>query len=336
MQWIQKIKRLKNTEPNIEKTVKNLKKAGIISIAIGLWNFILPLLESDFSKEPFNLSASYPITAIILSIIVSIPFFYASKLLKERNIFGKIIAKLSIIIAGIATVAMFSFVFQGFPLENFGPIGIIFPIIAVVQFLLPAYYSYAYINRITIEPKQVKEIYNEIKATESFKTKSKYVDSFSPLGLPFTFFVILGGGMLFIQIFMRFTDESLMPVVFIPFFASVFIVPMIFNNRTSPFEEGREMISSHICSGQIGFFQGSAPFFKLVVYKDSIEVRVFFHRYWLPFAEVDEISSKRNRMTIISDLPDVPESIMLGIKSDVHETIVGLHNNQTKDSDDRS
>ncbi len=64
-----------------------------------------------------------------------------------------------------------------------------------------------------------------------------------------------------------------------------------YNYRASPFQHNRRLRAAFTGGGSIFLFKflfnGSWPFFRLMVYEDALEVRVMFHRFLVPFGKMD-------------------------------------------------
>ena len=60
-------------------------------------------------------------------------------------------------------------------------------------------------------------------------------------------------------------------------------------------------------------FHGTWPFFRLMIYKDGIEIRVMFHRFFIPYNKMDDLPGKigffSRGILIKSNLPDVASGI---------------------------
>ncbi len=60
----------------------------------------------------------------------------------------------------------------------------------------------------------------------------------------------------------------------------------------SPFQEGRQAGASFTGGGPISLFGGTWPFSRLLVYRDGLEVRLLFHRFFVPYEAMDEIPER--------------------------------------------
>ena len=100
---------------------------------------------------------------------------------------------------------------------------------------------------------------------------------------------------------------------FLPAFFIMFFGPIIYNTFPSSFQKERSIVRSFTGGGSISLFHGYWPFFKLMVYHDGLEVRAMFHRYFIPYENMDDIPGKvgffNRGLLIKSNLPDVPSGI---------------------------
>jgi hypothetical protein len=100
---------------------------------------------------------------------------------------------------------------------------------------------------------------------------------------------------------------------FMPVFLFIFLGPVAYNFVPSPFQRERSLIASHTSGGSIFLFSGTWPFFRLMIYADGIEVRVMFHRFFIPYDKMDDLPEKlgffSRGLLIKSNLPGVPSGI---------------------------
>ena len=100
---------------------------------------------------------------------------------------------------------------------------------------------------------------------------------------------------------------------FLPVFILVFFSPILYNRVASPFEQERPLVASYTGGGSTFLLNASWPFFRLLVYNDGVEIRVIFHRFFIPYDRMEDLPAKLGffSMGILfrSDLPGVPSSI---------------------------
>ncbi len=98
-----------------------------------------------------------------------------------------------------------------------------------------------------------------------------------------------------------------------PIFVLIFFGPVVYNYIPSRFQRERSVVASYTGGGSILLFRGSWPFFRLMVYEDGVEVRVEFHRFFIPYNEMADLPNKigffSRGVLIKSDLPGVPSGI---------------------------
>jgi len=239
---------------------------------------------------------------------------------------GKKTGQIAIILLVAIIVGFMFFVFptKAIPLQDktFTMFFLLFATIFATQFALPAYFGMRYLSRLPAKreysgiPYQSANISmsaeNDISREHSMP-KVSYKDALLPFGVIGTFALLLAVPMLIIFIGGKYTGQEVMPLLFGPFFLFIFLGLIIYNNIPSSFQKKRDIVASFTGGGSIFLFHGSWPFFKLIVYKDGLEVRAMFHRFFIPYDKMDDIPDKVgfiNRGILIkSDLPDVPSGI---------------------------
>lgn len=342
MDYFDLIKELRKGEPNIKKAEKAMKTLGWICFFGAIWNFIVPLLAPS-EKNFFNFPKSYPIVALVSLSIVGILFFFSSRGIRQRAQWGVWTAQIAIILVLAIMVAFVIVCFFSF--RDFLPEDSTFLIIMAIvftlvfgQFLILGFFGIQYLGRLPVKETTVSDkrfgIYNEVddnitevKSSVPWQAQT-YKDALFPFGIGGTFALLVAGLLIMVFAAGKYFGEPMMTAIFLPGFAFIFLGPMVYNKLPSPFEKDRELIASYTGGGSIAFFRGSWPFFKLIVYKDGLEVRVMFHRFFIPFEHMEDIPEKlgffSRGIPIKSDLPDVPSSIRFmpfGMKK-VNQTII--------------
>lgn len=342
MDYFDFLKELRRGKPSIKKAEKAMKIIGWICIFGAVWNFVLPLITS-FEKSPFNLPESYPLTALISLSIVGILFLISSRGIRQKARWGVQVAQVSIILViGIIILFGVGFIFL---FKDFFPEDTTFRIISAIifmlvfgQFLILAFFGLKYLGRLPVEETDISEIRfgidyqvdGEVSETKSLSSGEvqTYKDALFPFGIGGTFVLLVGGLLITVFTVGKYLGESMMPVIFLAGFAIAFLGPMIYNILPSPFEKNRQFIASYTGGGSVFLFGGTWPFFRLIVYEDGLEVRVMFHRFFIPYEHMEDIPEKvgffSRGILIKSDLPGVPSGIRFmafGMKNAV-QTII--------------
>jgi hypothetical protein len=114
--------------------------------------------------------------------------------------------------------------------------------------------------------------------------------------------------------------------------------PIIYNKRASRFE--RERTPLEIIE-HFGIIQGlRGAFIRLLLYEEGLEIRAFYHRYYIPFDKIDGVSIERllfgKRINIKTGITGVPEYLTLPDKqlSDLAHIIQTRIRNSKANSDD--
>jgi len=327
MDYFDFVKELRRGKPSKKKAEKAMKIIGWICIFGAVWNFVLPLI-APFEKFPFNLPESYPLAALISLSIVGILFLISSRGIRQKKRWGVQAAQISIILV-LGIMILFGVVCI-FLLKDFLPEDTIFLIISAIiftlvfgQFLILAFFGLQYLGRLPVKETDISEIRfgieyqvdDKVSETNSFISGQvhTYKDALFPFGIGGTFVLLVGGLLITVFTVGKYLGESMMSVIFLAGFAFAFFGPMIYNRLPSPFEKNRQFIASYTGGGSVLLFHGTWPFFRLIVYEDGLEVRVMFHRFFIPYEHMEDIPEKvgffSRGILIKSNLPGVPSGI---------------------------
>jgi hypothetical protein len=321
MDFFDIIKELRKGDPDINKAGKAMKVLGWICVVGAIWNFAIYYL-APFDKIPFNLPPSYPYLALISLLFLGGLFLYSSQAIKKMNPMGKNIGQAAII---LMIALLISVIFFMFPMDVFpdkGPFPIFFMIMIAIffaQFGIPAYYGVRYLGRLPVkneksnfEPEIVVKAWDEISYGNSI-SQTNYKDALFPFGILGTFSLLIAVPLIAFFAIERFGDLNEMAFLFVPTFLFIFLTPVAYNFFPSSFQKERSPIASFSGGGSIFLFHGSWPFFRLIVYNDGLEIRVIFHRFFIPYDKMEDLPEKvgffSRGILIKSNLPGVPSGI---------------------------
>lgn len=325
MDYFDLIKELWKGKPDPKKAEKAIKVLGWICIFAAVWNFVLYYI-GPFEKSPFNLPPSYPYLALISLLLIGTLFLRSGRGIKERELYGKRSGQLAVVLLLALIIAFTFFVFSGkaVPLKDSG-ISIIFSIFSVLflgQFVLPAYFGLRYLGRLPVKDNiyvgaefkyEDLSVADEKIGRESFLPQTKYKEALLPFGVFGTSAFVIGIPLLAIFILQKYFGPAAAACVFFPILILIFFGSVVYNYVPSCFQRERSVVASYTGGGSILLFHGSWPFFRLIVYEDGVEVRVEFHRFFIPYDKMGAIPSKigffNRGLLIQSDLPGVPSSI---------------------------
>lgn len=93
----------------------------------------------------------------------------------------------------------------------------------------------------------------------------------------------------------------------------IVVGPIIYNKRVSRFERERTPLK---IIDHFGIIQGlRGAFIRLLLYEEGLEMRAFYHRYYIPFDKIDSVSIERllfgKRINIKTTIMGVPEFLTL-------------------------
>jgi hypothetical protein len=318
------IRELKNGEPDVRKSSTVLKAVGWLCVVAGPWNFILPQIPL-FKESPLHISDVFCFWALVSFPALGVLFLVAARGVSRMAAWGKKTGQAAVLLLMADIVVLVPMALAGLPSPPFPSGGFKFVIylfmaVGFAQFGFPVYYGYRYLGRLPANDGQANTIFPTPERTaiqtRSFSKAQKYKDSPSPFGLIGTFLVMMAILFLIFGITVSMISSGSHPKnVFWPIpcaFAFFFLGPSLFNFRTSPFQKNRRLITAFTGGGSIFLFNGSWPFFRLLVYEDALEVRIMFQRYLIPYAEMGDFPSRADffsGLCIQSNLPDVPSRI---------------------------
>lgn len=147
--------------------------------------------------------------------------------------------------------------------------------------------------------------------------KNEYSDSLIPFGIGTSFFLLLillmsaGAGVGYLL-----RDYPVFPqaggIILFIIFVTLVLLPVLYNKKKSPFEGSRTVLARYDGIGTIGGLRGAL--FRILLYEDGIEVRAFYHRYYIPFEKIKKIAtahgSAGKRLIIETGIAGVPDSIV--------------------------
>lgn len=328
MSFFDLLNELRKSKPNLKKAIKAMKVLGWICFAGSVWNLLLPNLIPS-GKFQFALPPVQQIGFLASLVAIGVLFMASARGLRRNAPWG--------IIAGQIAIAAMLIEITCIPLlmlnSNDGffrdPIFMVFGgvafSIAFFQFAIPGYFGIRYLGRLELKPvalsertfgddskpaDRVREA--DVDSVEAIEA-AKYRDALLPLGVMGTFALMVSSLLIAVFAVQKYLGENAMAYVFLPGFALVFFGPMIFNRIPSPFQKDRQVIRSFTGGGSLFLFQGSWPFFRLLVYSDGLEVRVMLHRFFIPYDKMggfpDKLGFFNLGLCIKSDLPGVPSNI---------------------------
>lgn len=229
-----------------------------------------------------------------------------------------------LLLASLIVSMFFVFPREAVPLRN-DKVSIVFSIfffLFLTQFVLPAYFGIRYLERLPVKDNiytgdefkyEDISVADEKIGRETSSPQTKYKEALLPFGILGTFAFLIGTPLLLIVILERYFGPRVFHYLFMPLFVLIFFGPIVYNYIPSRFQRERSVMASYTGGGSILLFHGSWPFFRLMVYEDGVEVRVEFHRFFIPYNKMGDLPNKigffSRGVLIKSDLPGVPSGI---------------------------
>jgi|LQYC01.1.fsa_nt_gi hypothetical protein len=149
----------------------------------------------------------------------------------------------------------------------------------------------------------------------------EYSDSLFPSGIGVSFIItllaLLLGGLLagvFLGPFLAKKGfEQGGGIILLLIFLVIMVGPIIYNKRISRFEKERTALRIIDHFGMIQGLRG--VFIRLLLYEEGLEIRAFYHRYFIPFGKIDGVSIERllfdKRINIKTTITGMPEFLTL-------------------------
>jgi len=151
--------------------------------------------------------------------------------------------------------------------------------------------------------------------------ENKYSDSLIPFGIGTSFFLILVMLLLagstvgyFLKDYETFPQSG--GIILLIIFVFLLLLPVPYNRRKSPFEKNRVVLGKYDGIGVIQGLRGAL--FRLIVYEEGIEIRAFYHRYYIPYETIKKVIIEdryfSKRLTIDTEIAGVPDYIVASDK----------------------
>jgi hypothetical protein len=144
----------------------------------------------------------------------------------------------------------------------------------------------------------------------------KYSDSLFPWGIGASFFIVLlalmSGGALAGVFPGPFLEHNNFKqgggIILLVIILVIVVGPLLYNKRISRFQKERTPLK---IIDHFGIIQGlRGAFIRLLIYDEGIEIRAFYHRYYIPYEIIDGVSIERilfcnriNIKTIVKGMP---------------------------------
>ncbi len=145
----------------------------------------------------------------------------------------------------------------------------------------------------------------------------EFSDSIFPIGIGASFIlalVVMLSASAILGLFLSDKiDSPQLGGVFLLFIFLVLLVgPIFYNRKESRFERERFVLKRY---DGIGIIQGlRGALFRLLVYEKGIEIRAFYHRYYIPFDRMNSASIEEGyfngRLNIVTGIDGIPDYIV--------------------------
>lgn len=326
MSFFDLLQELRKGEPDISKAAKAMNILGWVCLVGAVWNYVM-FYVGPFEQDPFNLPPDFPYIALVSLSLLGGLFLLSGRGINARAPWGKKLAQLGVLlmIGLMIGFSIFMLSMKGFSLfrEELPVVFGVFMVIFIAQFGLPAYFGIRYLGRLPVNennyagpayrPVAARQPEGSGRSRNSTTMEKQYKEALFPFGVLGTFALLLAVPLAGIMLAEKYAGPEVIPFLFFPLFLLVFVGPALYNRSESSFEKERTPVATYTGGGSMFLFNGSWPFFRLLVYADGVEIRVMFHRFFIPYDEMADLPEKIGffSMGILfkSKLPDVPSSI---------------------------
>ncbi len=326
MSFFDFLRELRTGEPDVAKAAKALKVLGWVCLIGAVWNYVMSSI-GPFDQDPFNLPPDFPYLALVSLSFLGGLFLLSGRGIKSMEPWGKKLAQFGVVllvglIIGFAAFLLSMKEFSGLRKEIPAAFGV-FIVIFLAQFVLPAYFGIRYLGRLPVDdnryagsvyhPAAARQPEGPGRSRNSTTMEKQYKEALFPFGVLGTFALLLAVPLAGILLAEKFAGPEVVPFLFFPLFLLVFVGPALYNRSESSFEKERTPVATYTGGGSMFLFNGSWPFFRLLVYADGVEIRVMFHRFFIPYDKMDDLPEKigffSSGIQFKSNLPGVPASI---------------------------
>ncbi|MBE0618618.1 MAG: hypothetical protein IH608_11945 [Proteobacteria bacterium] len=326
MSFLDLVGELRRAAPSPRKAAQAMKGLGRGCLAVGVWNagflHLVPLEEF-----PLRLPVWFLWGALLSLTLVGISFLLAARGIREMRPWGRTLGQFGIVTllglfvgcAGVVLATAIGPFLRGIPA--------VFLAVAVVlfaaQLAVPAFFGIRYLGRLPVSgPRGAEDRFGPKGTAASLQAREQcgpaptgevYEDALLPFGIVGTFALLLGGPLVLGFAVAGGAGPDWLPWSVVAVLLLVFLLSTAYNFVSSPYQEGRRVVATFTGGGSVFLFNGSWPFFRLLVYHDGLEVRVMLHRFFVPYDGMDELPQKvgffSRGLLIRSDLPGVPSRI---------------------------
>jgi hypothetical protein len=316
--------RAKEARP--EKAARAMKILALVCLVGGIWNYMIVGLR-PFKESPLKIHPDFPPTALVTGLLLAALFYQASRGINSRAEWGKRLGQFSValLVAVIVTgcYLLLSGVWSTFPKPPL-PVLIVFSLVFMAQFVVPAYFGIRYLGRLPADensyvrpqtrPERVMHGGASRTGAATATPAANYREAPVPFGVLGTFAISLAVPMIVLISAHEYVSPQVFALLFGALFLLLFAGPVLYNRKPSGFEQTRNVLASYTGGGSLFMFNGSWPFFRLLVYDDGVEIRVEYHRFFIPYDKMEDLPDKVKFFSLggilfKSDLPAVPSYI---------------------------
>lgn len=330
--FLEFVRRIRSESSDWDKAYRYARGFGWICLGVGAWNLLCQFLYTAMPMpEQVRNMFRHPalLSSVALVALAGVVALGASRGLRNREPLGVQLAKLGLaIFAGgiVSFLAFFWLVDTILPVGGIGGFFRVFMVLVGGQFLIPVWFAFGYLDRLDLGPERTLP---DDSVQDAERMAGIFREGLTELGpgammMGSLLVAVLPGVVLFL---FEAAPERLPFVFFLALFVA-FAGAWGWNEIPSSFQKTREVLASYRTGISLPFFNASAPFCKLLVYRDGLEVRIEFNRFFVPFDRMEHVPRLEGflwvkKIAIRCDLPGVPRKIEIQpfFNDDVLESI---------------
>jgi hypothetical protein len=317
--FLELIGRLRSEVPRREVAAGAALWFGIACFGLVGWNLLVAwVMPLDMFPVQFDrASISIAAVLIVLSGVVSL---MAAWMLRSQVAQGAWWAKVAVwsfagALGGIVWGLWTNTTFLGPPF--FTTVGRTMFTLVLSQFAVAGWFVLGYLDRLAAAHPEGAFAFgvSQDDRIPSPAKDSPYREGPFPWSVQVTFLVSTAGFVGTVLVLQKLFGLDWAAWVAVPGLLVLFVGPFAWNERKSSFEREREVLATYRVGLSLLLFNATVPFCKVLVYRDGVEIRVQYTRFFLPY---DRLTSPPSLEGILSGtvvfksrLPGVPESILI-------------------------
>lgn len=318
-QFLELIGRLRSEEPRAEVAAMVARWFGLACLAGVGWNLMVVWVMSPDSFPIRLHKESVAVSAVLMVLAGGVALVAASGLGVHiaRGVWWAKVAlwtcagAIGVFLWGLWTATTF------LGPEFFTIVGRVILTFFAAQFAIVGWFALGYLDRLAAAHPEEEFAFgvSQDDRIPSPAKDSPYREGPFPWSVQVTFLISTAGFVGTVLVLQKLFGMDWVAWVALPGILALFVGPFSWNELKSSFEREREVLATYRVGISLLLFNATVPFCKVLVYRDGVEIRVQYTRFFLPY---DRLTSPPSLEGILSGtvvfksrLPGVPESIRI-------------------------